>query len=73
LIHIDNIDDNTAPFTSVKHFEWGIEDYSGSRDFDLDTYLKFNEKNHIFFEAQRVTGSGTAQVSVDFEMYLIDN
>lgn len=73
MFHIDNIDDITAPFTSVKKYEWGIEDYSGSRDFDLDTYLKFDEKNHIFFEAQRITGSGSAQVSVDFEMYLVAN
>jgi hypothetical protein len=69
----DDIAGTGGTFTSVKKLEWEIEDFSGARDFELDTYLKFDEKNHIFFEAQRITGSGTAQVSVDFEMYLVDN
>lgn len=73
LYHIDKADDVTGPTFGAKHYEWGLEDFSGSRDFDLDTYLKFDEKNHIYMEAQRITGSGTAQVSVDFEMYLVDN
>jgi hypothetical protein len=76
LEHIENGDDITGTggtFTSAQKVEWEIEDFSGARDFKLDTYLKFDEKNHIYFEAQRITGSGTAQVSVDFEMYLITN
>jgi hypothetical protein len=76
LEHIENGDDITGTggtFTSAQKVEWEIEDFSGARDFNLDTYLKFDEKNHIYFEAQRITGSGTAQVSVDFEMYLITN
>jgi hypothetical protein len=73
LFHISSADDRTGPTYGAKHYEWGIEDYSGSRDFDLDTYLKFDEKNHIFMEAQRITGSGSAQVSCDFEMYLVNN
>ena len=73
MFHNDNADDITAPFTSTKHFEWGVEDYSGAAEFNFDTFLKFEEKNDIYFDAKRITGSGTAQVSVDFEFIETNN
>jgi len=73
MFHNDVADDVSTPFDSVKHFEWGVEDYSGANEFVLKTFLKFNEKNDIFFDAQKVTGSGTAQVSVDYEYILTAN
>lgn len=66
-------DDISAPYTSVKLFKWGVEDYTGSQDFKFDSYLSFAEKTDIYFEAKRVTGAGTAQVSVHFDFILTNN
>jgi hypothetical protein len=72
LFHIDTADVLAAPF-GPKHFEWGVEDYSGADIFTLATYLKVEEKNDIFADSQRITGSGQARVSFDFEYILVSN
>jgi len=73
LFHIENVDDFSAPFTSVKHFEWGVEDYSGADTFPFVTNLKFDEKNDVIADAKRITGGGSARVSLDFEFILETN
>lgn len=72
LFRIDNVDILAAPF-GPKHFEWGVEDYSGADVFELSTYLQVNEKNDIFADSQRITGGGNARVSLDFEYILVNN
>ena len=57
----------------VKYYETAIEDFSGFQPTPLETYLKFTEKETVGFDALRVTGSGTARVSVDFDYILVDN
>lgn len=61
-----------APFNAA-HEDWAISDFSGAQVFPLHTFLKFTEKSDVYFEAQRITGSGSAKVSVDFSYYLVDN
>lgn len=73
LFHIDYVDDITAPFTSVKRYEWGLEDYRGASTFRFDSYLKFKEKNDIIVDSKRITGPGTARVSVDLDFILVNN
>ena len=69
---VDDGSDLTTPF-KAKHEEWGVEDFSGAQPIPLTTYLKVAEKSDVWFEAQRITGSGTARVSVDFNFFLINN
>ena len=73
MYHIDHADDITAPFTSVKHIEFTVEDFSGVEIVQLDTYLKFLEKNIICVDAKRITGSGSARVSADYDFILVDD
>ena len=73
LYHIDNADDFVAPFTSVRHLEWQVLDFTGVENIKFDTYPVFLEKNDIFFEGNKETGSGTAGVTVEFELILVDN
>jgi hypothetical protein len=73
LYHVDNADDFSAPYTSVRHLEWQVLDFTGVENIKFDTYLKFDEKNDIYFEAQKETGSGTAGVTIEFEYVLVDN
>ena len=56
-----------------KHYEFSIEDFSGFIYEKLETYLKFNEKETIGFDAKRITGSGSARISVDYDFILVDN
>ena len=72
LYEVSNADDFTTPF-SANHNEWGVSDYSGSETFHQETYLKFDEKTDVWFEAIRITGSGSARVSVDFGFFLKNN
>ena len=72
LYEVSNADDMVTPFTA-KHDEWGVSDFSGAQVFKQDTHLKFDEKTDVWFEAQRITGSGSARVSVDFGFYLKNN
>lgn len=74
MYHIDKADDISAPFTSAKHLEWEVRDFVGSEVFSFEeTFLEFEEKNDIYFEAQRITGAGTAAVDVEYEYTLLDN
>jgi hypothetical protein len=73
LYHISFADDFSAPFTSTKHFEWGVKDYSGAQSFPQQTFLKFDEKNDIIGEAKKITGGGNASVELDFDYILTDN
>ncbi len=68
-----NADDITVPFDSVKTIEWEITDYSGATEFELSTFLMFQEMSDIYFDAERETGSGSARVSVVFEFIETDN
>jgi hypothetical protein len=74
LFSIANADDFTTPFTSVKKYEWGINEYGSTAGFKLDTFLKFEEKTDIIFDTKKVGGGGgTAQVSIEYDFILIDN
>lgn len=73
LYHIDNVDDFSAPYTSVRHLEWQVLDFTGTENVKFDTYPVFLEKNDIFFEGKKITGSGTAGVTIEFEFILVDN
>jgi hypothetical protein len=72
LLAVPCADDFTAP-TCGKFDDWGVEDFSGATPFPLETYLKFEEKTDVFFEAIRITGGGNARVSIDFKFILIDD
>ena len=65
-----NADDVTTPF-SPKIELWTIEDYSGAQVFILDTHIKLDGKTDVWFEAEKITGGGTARVSVDFNYYTV--
>jgi hypothetical protein len=67
-----NADVFSAPYGPFLE-EWSLQDYSGAGSFGRDTFLKFDEKTDLFVEAIRVTGSGTAEVGIDLECFLIDN
>ena len=62
----------SAPFEAA-HEDWNISDFSGAQVFPMHTFLKFPEKADVWFEAERITGSGSARVSIDFSYYLVDN
>lgn len=70
--HVAAANDVTTPFRAG-YVEWEIEDFSGAQTFQPRTYLKFEEYADIYCEAQRITGSGSARVSIDFDYILIDN
>jgi hypothetical protein len=70
--HVPAANDVTTPFRAG-YVEWEVEDFSGAQAFKPNTYLKFDEYADIYCEAQRITGSGTARVSIDFDYILIDN
>jgi hypothetical protein len=57
----------------VKKYESTVEDFSGYQPDKLETYLKFTEKETIGFDAIRITGQGTARISVEFDFILLDN
>jgi hypothetical protein len=67
-----NSDDLTTPF-SPKVEIWTIEDYSGAQVFPLDTHLKIDAKTDVWFEAEKITGGGSARVSVDFNYYTVED
>jgi hypothetical protein len=56
-----------------KHYEFTLEDFSGYNYVKLETYLKYTEKETVGFDAKRITGSGSARVSCDFDYILVDN
>ena len=55
----------------VKDYELSLEDFSGFSDVNLRTFLKFDAETTIGFDAKRITGSGSARVSVDYDFTLI--
>jgi hypothetical protein len=59
--------------TPCKIYESVKADFSGFQPEKLETYLKFDEKQTIGFDSVRITGSGSARVSVEFDYVLIDN
>jgi hypothetical protein len=74
LSEINFADDFTAPFTSIKHYEWGVVEYNGSTPVSLATFLKIPEKNDIICEAKKVSGGGGgARVALDFDFILTEN
>jgi hypothetical protein len=72
LVKVPNADDFTTTY-SGKIIDWSIEDYSGASPFSRPTFLKFDQKTDVWFEAIRQTGSGNARVSVDFSFILVDD
>jgi hypothetical protein len=56
-----------------KHYEFTLEDFSGYNYVKLETYLKYTEKETVGFDSKRITGSGSARVSCDFDYILVDN
>jgi hypothetical protein len=72
LLKVVSADVVSAPFSSLIE-EWGLEDYTGAENFPLKTFLKVEEKSDVWIEAIRITGSGSARVSVDFSYILQDN
>jgi len=61
-----------APFKSKVEL-WTIADFSGAQIFKLDTHIKLDPKTDIWFEAEKITGAGSARVSVDFSYYTVVN
>ena len=72
LYNVPSVDDMIAP-TQGKIEEWGLEDFSGAKNFPQHTWLKFTEKSDVWVEATKITGGGNARVSVDFNYILQDN
>jgi hypothetical protein len=71
-VRLWTIEDGSLTFP-VKKYESAVEDFSGYQPDKLETYLKFTEKETIGFDAKRVTGGGSARVSVEYDYILIDN
>jgi hypothetical protein len=67
-----NIEDGSTTFP-VKKYESTIEDFSGYQPDKLETYLKFTGKETIGFDAIRITGSGTARISIEFDFILVED
>lgn len=67
-----NADDVTTPFSAVIE-EWTLEDFSGGDTFPFSTHLKFDEKTDIWVEAEKITGGGSARVSIDIQYYTVEN
>jgi hypothetical protein len=67
----ENMDDTTAPVTSkrLKLFWDGIANSFNYRPYSPE--LSIMEKSDIWFEAQ--AGAGGGEVSIDFELLLVDN
>jgi hypothetical protein len=56
-----------------KRYESVTADFAGFQPDTLETYFKFDERETIGWDAIRITGQGTARVSVEFDYVLIDN
>jgi hypothetical protein len=63
--------DVTGPTFSGVYEEWGIYDFSGAVVFPLTTHLVFPAGTDVWFEAEKVTGGGSARVGVDFNFYTV--
>jgi hypothetical protein len=59
--------------TPCKQYESVTADFAGFQPDKLETYFKFDERETIGWDATRITGQGTARVSVEFDYVLIDN
>ena len=68
---VDNITDLTTPFGS-KRLDWSLADFSGANIFKLDTHLKIPAGSEVWFEGQRIKGSGSARINVDFNYYTVE-
>jgi hypothetical protein len=66
---VENADDTTNFSSKVE--TWVIEDFSGAQVFNLNTHFKINPKSDIWFEAEKITGGGSARVSIDFNYYTV--
>lgn len=71
LFTLKNADDTTTPSSKVEI--WTLEDFSGAQVFQLDTHLKLDAKTDVWFEAEKITGGGSARVSVDFNFYTVED
>lgn len=72
LWHVPVADNMSAPY-SAKSYESGEQDIKGVDSHEPDTYLKFAEKTDVGFDSVRITGNGSAAVSVDMNFILVDN
>lgn len=72
MFSVENANDTTTPFVGKKE-EWTLEDFSGAQVFKLDTHLKVESYEDIWFEAEKITGGGSARVSVDVNYYTVTN
>lgn len=59
--------------TACKQYESVTSDFSGFQPDKLETYFRFNERETIGWDAVRITGQGSARVSVEFDYVLVDN
>jgi hypothetical protein len=59
--------------TPCKQYESVTADFSGFQPDKLETYFRFTERETIGWDALRVTGQGSARVSVEFDFVLVDN
>lgn len=71
MFTVKNADDTTTPSSKVEI--WTLEDFSGAAVFVLDTHLKLDAKTDVWFEAEKITGGGSARVSVDFNFYVVND
>ena len=67
---VNNSDDLTTPFSSKVEL-WTVSDFSGAQTFSLDTHIKLDPKTDVWFESEKITGAGSARVSVDFFYYTV--
>lgn len=72
LFAANNSTDLSIPFGS-KRLDWTLEDYQSTNVFNINTHLKYESNTDIWVEAERITGSGSARVSVDLNYYTVDN
>ena len=71
-VRLWKVEDGSLPFP-CRTYETIVEDFSGFQPDKLETFLKVNEKETIGFDALRITGSGSARISVRFDYILVDN
>lgn len=65
-------DDVTAPFNSHTIFKH-LLDFKGVESETLSVPIMVPEKSDIYFIGKKITGGGSAQISVEFEIILVDD
>lgn len=67
-----NADDISTPFSSKSLIQKFV-DFEGFLAITPESYASFTEKTDIWWDAKKVSGGGTASVSVRYDLTLVEN